>query len=134
VSIEEMNKDCPFCEPNLNRDHVVLENELCFFLQRSEPILVGSGVIIPKQHRETVFDMTQQEVQATFELLHQVKRLMEKNHSPNGYNIGWNSGAVAGQEVFHAHLHVIPRFADEPLAGKGIRHWLKQEENRRHNQ
>ena len=50
---------------------------------------------------------------------------------PTGYNVGWNCGSEAGQEVFHAHLHVIPRFADEPLAGKGIRHWLKQEENRR---
>ena len=34
-----------------------------------------------------------------------------------------------GQEVFHAHLHVIPRYADE--TGKGIRYWLKQDANRR---
>jgi hypothetical protein len=33
--------------------------------------------------------------------------------------------------VFHAHLHVIPRFADEPLAGRGIRYALKQPTNRR---
>ena len=33
--------------------------------------------------------------------------------------------------MFHAHLHVIPRFAAEPHAGKGIRYWLKQESNRR---
>ena len=33
--------------------------------------------------------------------------------------------------VFHAHLHVIPRYAGEPHAGKGIRHWLKREANRR---
>ena len=45
--------------------------------------------------------------------------------------MGWNCGAVAGQTVFHAHLHVIPRYAGEPYAGKGIRHWLKQEANRR---
>ncbi|MGO4194326.1 hypothetical protein AB4Z13_03050 [Rhizobium sp. YAF28] len=40
-------------------------------------------------------------------------------------------GEVAGQTVQHAHLHVIGRFADEPLAGHGIRHHLKQANNRR---
>ncbi|MFN2225152.1 MAG: HIT family protein, partial [Anaerolineae bacterium] len=59
------------------------------------------------------------------------RALLEAEYAPQGYNLGWNSGAVAGQEVFHAHLHVIPRFADEPLAGRGIRYWLKQPENRR---
>jgi histidine triad (HIT) family protein len=50
---------------------------------------------------------------------------------PDGFNVGWNCGPVGGQVIPHAHLHVIPRFADEPYAGKGIRHWLKQESNRR---
>ncbi|MCY3737300.1 MAG: HIT family protein [Gemmatimonadaceae bacterium] len=38
--------------------------------------------------------------------------------NPQGYNLGWNCGAVAGQTVFHAHLHVIPRFAAEPHAAR----------------
>jgi histidine triad (HIT) family protein len=42
-------------------------------------------------------------------------------------DVGWN----CGKETFHAHLHVIPRFEDEPLAGKSIRHWLKQTDKRR---
>jgi diadenosine tetraphosphate (Ap4A) HIT family hydrolase len=36
-----------------------------------------------------------------------------------------------GIEDYYAHLHVIPRYADEPLAGKGIRYWLKQPANKR---
>jgi diadenosine tetraphosphate (Ap4A) HIT family hydrolase len=128
-----MNKDCPFCADKLKQDEIILKNEHCLFLQRTEPVLVGSGLIIPKIHRETVFDLTADELSATFELLHQAKLLIDKQHSPAGYNLGWNSGHIAGQEVFHAHLHVIPRFKDEPLAGKGIRYWLKQEDNKRHN-
>ncbi|MBT6905700.1 MAG: HIT domain-containing protein, partial [Gemmatimonadetes bacterium] len=50
-----------------------------------------------------------------------------------GYTIGWNCGATGGQTVFHMHRHVIPRFADEPYTGQGIRHWLKRNENRRPN-
>ena len=51
--------------------------------------------------------------------------------NPDGYTIGWNVGPVAGQEVMHAHLHVIARFYDEPLAGQGLRHHIKQPSNRR---
>ena len=118
--------ECPFCSPNLDVETVILENALCLFVQEPKPVLVGSGMIIPKAHRETVFDLSAEEWQATFELLQQVKALLDGQYHPDGYNIGWNCGQVAGQEVFHAHMHVIPRYRDEPLAGKGIRYWLKQ--------
>jgi len=124
--------DCPFCHLDQNRRQaVILENDLCLFLQEPQEVLVGSGLIVPRAHRETVFDLTPEEWAATFELLGEVRALLEAEYAPQGYNLGWNSGTVAGQEVFHAHLHVIPRFADEPLAGKGIRHWLKQPGNKR---
>ena len=102
-------------------------------MQRKEPILIGSGLIIPKRHCQTVFDLNSEEWQATYQLLQEAKKLLDEKYQPNGYNLGWNCEAIAGQEIFHAHLHVIPRYADEPLAGRGIRHWLKQENNRRTN-
>lgn len=122
---------CPFCPPALNVAQVVLENAHCLFLQQAEPVLSGSGIIIPRQHRETVFDLTEEEWQATLDLLRRARVWIDEKYAPDGYNLGWNCGQVGGQEVFHAHLHVIPRFRDEPLAGKGIRYWLKQESNRR---
>jgi diadenosine tetraphosphate (Ap4A) HIT family hydrolase len=122
---------CPFCPPALSVAQVVLENTHCLFLQQTEPVLEGSGLIIPRQHRETVFDLTEDEWQATFDLLQRARAWIENKYTPDGYNLGWNCGQVGGQEVFHAHLHVIPRFRDEPLAGKGIRYWLKQENSGR---
>jgi diadenosine tetraphosphate (Ap4A) HIT family hydrolase len=123
--------DCPFCSDLIKPNEIVMENEMCLFLQRNETVLVGSGLIIPRAHRETVFDLTPAEWNATYELLQQVKKNIDFKFRPHGYNLGWNSGAIAGQEVFHTHLHVIPRYKDEPLAGKGIRYWLKQETNKR---
>lgn len=120
---------CPFCNPDTNE--IVLENDLAIFIQTEQPILIGSGLIIPRSHRETVFDLTEAEWCETYTLLQEVKTLLDERYEPDGYNIGWNSGTAAGQEILHAHLHVIPRFKDEPLAGKGIRWWLKQEGNRR---
>lgn len=97
---------------------------------------VGSGFCIPetrvpKHHRDTVFDLTTEEWEATFALLQRARELLDREYSPQGYNVGWNCGQVGGQEVFHAHLHVIPRYADEPFAGRGIRYWLKQDDNKR---
>lgn len=127
-----MQPDCPFC----TRDpqfvgRVASENEDCVFLYRDEPILHGSGLIVPKAHRPTVFDLSPEEWQATFELLHMVRDRMVAELQPDGFNVGWNCGEVGGQSIHHAHLHIIPRFKDEPFAGKGIRHWLKSEANLR---
>lgn len=111
---------------------LVLENDHCVFLVTPErSVLPGSGLIVPLAPRETVFDLTQQEWTATYDLLHRAKAWIDERYSPDGYNVGWNNRRVAGQTVPQVHLHIIPRFADEPFAGKGIRHHLKQPTNRR---
>ncbi len=124
--------DCPFCARHPDRiGTLVAENEHAAFYTGNEPVLRGSGIIIPKAHRQTVFDLTPAEWEATYELLQLARRHMEESIRPDGFNVGWNCGEVAGQAIAHAHLHVIPRFADEPYAGRGIRSWLKRPENLR---
>jgi diadenosine tetraphosphate (Ap4A) HIT family hydrolase len=124
--------ECAYCLLEESDQKVVFSDELVRFLQdhRYQGALKHSGVIIPVAHRETVFDLTEPELAATFRMLHKVKAWMDAEFSPDGYNVGWNSGRVAGQHLFHAHLHVIPRFRQEPLAGQGIRSHLKSEANR----
>lgn len=121
---------CPFCSPQVNQVRL-FENEYCLFLQQEEPILIGSGLIVPKRHCRTAFDLNMEEWQATYVMVQEAKRFLDQEYQPGGYNLGWNCEAIAGQEIFHAHLHVIPRYSDEPLAGRGIRYWFKQENNRR---
>jgi len=126
-------EDCIFCDIENNPDEIILfANECCVcVLQKHEEVLVGSCVIVPRAHRETVFDLSADEWAATKLLVDAVKTYLDETYRPDGYNVGWNCGAAGGQDVFHAHLHVIPRFADEPRAGNGIRHWIKQKENAR---
>ena len=124
-------ESCPFC-PSADLDaHVVFRDDLVAFVQdeRYQGALKHSGVIVPVRHVETVFDLSEAEIVATFRLLAVVKGWMDERFVPDGYNVGWNCGATAGQEVFHAHLHVMPRFRQEPLEGKGIRALLKSEAN-----
>jgi histidine triad (HIT) family protein len=124
--------DCPYCSMTEAASRIVFRNDLALFIQdeRYQGSLKHSGIIVPAAHRETVFDLTEAEIVATFRLLAVVKRWMDDEFRPDGYNIGWNCGKTGGQEVFHAHMHVIPRFAQEPLAGQGIRAWLKSGTNR----
>lgn len=93
--------------------------------------MIGSYVIIPKSEVCSPFELTAKEWTDSRELMLKVKEYIDKTYKPDGYNIGWNVGPVAGQSVAHAHMHIIPRYSDEPLAGKGIRSWIKQPENLR---
>ncbi len=121
----------PFLDGSFPGQTVVLENKHCVFVQMPQAVLAGSGLIVPRAPRETPFDLTPEEWTATYTLLQEVKAYLDRTLEPDGYNVGWNVGRVGGQSIPHAHLHVIPRFRDEPLAGKGIRYFLKQPENKR---
>jgi diadenosine tetraphosphate (Ap4A) HIT family hydrolase len=118
--------NCRFCLANdLLADTPLGENHAFYMLGSIDPELTTSVMIIPRQHSETPFDMTAEEWQQMPEML-----ALAKSHlsplKPDGFTIGWNVGAVGGQHVFHTHLHVIARFADEPNAGKGIRFMHRQ--------
>ena len=76
-----------------------------------------------------MFDLTADEIASTFALLLEARTVLDRRYRPDGYNIGWNCYGPAGQVVPHAHLHVLLRFADEPLAGRGPRWFLRQDDN-----
>jgi len=73
---------------------VVLENDHCVFVRTPQPVLKGSGLIVTKAARETVFDLTPQEWAATYELLQKAKAYLDRTLGPDGYNVGWNVGRV----------------------------------------
>ena len=90
--------NCLFCSiENDLEQKIVLSNQYCMFLQKPQEILIGSGVIVPKRHRKTVFDLSEDEWNATFDLLKEVKVYIDNKYKPQGYNIGWNVNEVGGQ-------------------------------------
>ena len=113
-------------------DDKVFENETMMGVRSNNlknNTLIGSYVIIPKSRVSSPFELSEKEWNDTRELLLKVKEYVDATYNPDGYNLGWNVGEVAGQSVAHAHLHILPRYSDEPFAGKGIRSWLKKPEN-----
>lgn len=122
-------KDCPFCLENA-KIKALAKNDYGYIASTDDPILANSLMIMPLRHVADPFDLSRDEWVATHALLLEAKRMLDLDR-PDGYSVGWNVGAVGGQSIPHAHLHVIGRYADEPLAGQGIRHALKQPSNRR---
>lgn len=117
---------------NLESNERTFENDTMIAVKSNNlknNTLIGSYVIIPKSQVGTPFDLSDKEWMDSKALLKELKDYLDEKYKPDGYNIGWNVGKVGGQEVAHAHMHVIPRYADEPYAGKGLRYWFKQPEN-----
>jgi diadenosine tetraphosphate (Ap4A) HIT family hydrolase len=97
---------CLFCDL---QKFAVKENELAYFIYDKYPVSPGHSLIIPKRHIETVFEATPEEWAAIGEMINASKSEIEKTHRVAGYNIKVNCGAAAGQEVMHAHIHIIPK-------------------------
>lgn len=98
---------CLFCDLV---NHSVVENELCYMIYDKFPVADGHALIIPKRHMMTVFEMSAEEWSATGDLINTAKKLIEEKFSPVGYNIKVNCGKAAGQEIMHAHIHLIPKY------------------------
>lgn len=107
---------CIFC---IIRE-IVLENDLALAFYDKFPVNKGHLLIIPKRHVDQYFELTNEERFAIDDLLFKGKKLLDQTYKPDGYNIGINCGAAAGQTVFHVHVHLIPRYdgdMEEPRGG-----------------
>ena len=111
---------CPFCNPP--PEDIVLSNNLCYACYDKFPASPGHLLIIPFRHVAGLFDATDEEQAALLALVRGAKHLLDGRFHPDGYNVGVNVGAAAGQTVMHLHVHVIPRYAGdvEDLRG-GVR-------------
>lgn len=101
-------KDCIFCY--LDNRKIAFENNLAKAFYDKYPVTEYHLLIIPKRHAKNYFDLNQAEINAINDLMHKAKdTLTLKDPSIEGFNIGINNGAIAGQTIFHCHIHLIPR-------------------------
>jgi len=104
--------ECIFCQivAGARRAEVVYRSESSIaFLDRA-PAAVGHTLVVPRRHASTLLDLDAGAAGALFGAVVEVVELLAATLGPTGFNVGWNHGAVAGQQVFHLHVHVLPRF------------------------
>jgi len=79
--------------------------------------------VLPLRHVVTIWDLSSAEYDDCFRLVRAVQPILAARFSPGGFNVGANCGEAAGQSVWHAHIHVIPRYkGDTPNPRGGVRH------------
>ena len=114
--------NCTFCD--LGKTRVLTANSHALAIPDGFPVSPGHTLIIPKRHIASFFELTEEEQRAMLDLLSQMRQLLLKERNPDGFNIGINDGAAAGQTVMHLHIHLIPRYAgDQPDPRGGVR-WI----------
>ena len=102
------NNPCIFCFTK-KKDYL-FENELAYATTDTYPVSKFHSLIIPKRCVKNYFDLTSKEILACNKLIKKLKKKIEKkDKSVKGFNIGANSGKVAGQSINHCHIHLIPR-------------------------
>ena len=114
---------CPFCR--ISADERFYDGPLVFGIWDSHPVSPGHALLIPKRHVASLFDASPEEKAELLAALDAARAAIERTHAPDGYNIGVNVGAAAGQTVFHLHVHVIPRYTGDAANPRGgVRHVL----------
>lgn len=91
----------------------IIENENAFAVYDSFPVSKGHALVIPREEVKSIFDLSDKKYSDCFELLKNLKILIEEKFQCQGFNIGINNGIIAGQTVYHAHIHVIPRYKND---------------------
>ena len=118
-SYNDRKKGCVFCD--ISKNKIVKSNELAVVIKDDYPVTKHHCLIIPKRHCSDYFDLYQPEINAISQLINEMKtEKKKKDKTIKGFNIGNNSGEVAGQTIPHCHIHLIPRRkgdTDNPRGG-----------------
>ncbi len=120
--------DCIFCQISngLAPGSFVYEDEQTFGILSLDQPNPYKALIIPRAHVESVYDLSEKQAADIFRATVKVSRAIREASNCKGLNLVQSNGRVAGQDVFHFHLHLIPRFENDDIALK----WQAKQTNR----
>lgn len=115
-----MDPNCLFCkiingEIPATKIH---EDEYSYAFLDIKPINPGHTLLVPKKHFANLYEMPDEVLANLAPTIKKLGIAIKKAVSADGINIGMNNDSAAGQLVFHAHIHIIPRFKND-----GYEHW-----------
>lgn len=92
---------------------IIYEDEVVISFLDIKPINKGHALIVPKKKFVNIFDADPSVLGHMMHIAQKVAIALRETTNAEGVNILMNNEAVAGQDVFHAHIHVIPRFESD---------------------
>jgi len=117
---------CIFC--SIPSDAYLAENAYFYAIGDKSPVTKGHTLIISKRHVQDFFGLLPQEMEAMHNIVNAVKAVIDERYQPEAYNLGMNCGKLAGQTVYHFHLHIIPRYPKgiKSKEIQGLREFIKE--------
>lgn len=107
--------DCIFCKivkGEIPADKIYEDETSLAFLDIT-PINPGHILLIPKEHYKNIYDMPDEVLSKMAPIIKKLSSKLKKAVNADGINIGMNNDSPAGQVVFHAHFHIMPRFLND---------------------
>jgi histidine triad (HIT) family protein len=95
---------------------VVYEDDDVIAFLDTRPLNMGHTLVIPKAHFVDIFDAPEEQISQVHKVSKQIASAVKKATKADGVSIIQQNGKAAGQDIFHLHVHVIPRFEGQKLA------------------
>ena len=110
-------EDCIFCAIVAGDApaQIIDSDEHAVAFMDISPATRGHALVIPRNHYIDLMEMPDDELEHVFVAARRLARKLKEALNPAGFNVINACGSVAWQTVFHFHLHVIPRYEDDPL-------------------
>ena len=111
------DKDCIFCQIVAGDipSHKVYENDDTLAFLDAHPVNPGHTLVVPKVHHRNILDMPEDVMRPLMQTLKRVAHAIKASVGAEGISIRMNNEPAGGQDVFHAHFHVIPRHEEDDL-------------------
>jgi histidine triad (HIT) family protein len=109
--------DCLFCKIVAGEvpAQIVAQDELTVAFMDINPATRGHALVVPRRHAANLLEIEPDDLAATVLAAQRLARLITERLGADGVNLLNSCGSAAWQTVFHLHMHVIPRYAGDPL-------------------
>jgi histidine triad (HIT) family protein len=111
------NGSCVFCRIAQKQvpASIVYEDEKVMAFLDIRPLNEGHALVISKEHYENIFDIPRELIEYVHGVTKRIALAVEETTKADGISIIQQNGKAAGQEIFHLHIHVIPRYEGQKL-------------------
>ena len=120
--------NCIFCKILADEipSAVVYEDDLFRAILDVNPAARGHVIILPKRHAANLFELPDEEASQILIVARKIARALKETYHCDGVNILQNNGEIAGQTVFHFHMHIIPRYKGDTANIKWVQNEVDQ--------
>ncbi len=124
-----MGDECIFCEilEGTAPAEPLIETDLAVAFMNANPAALGHALVIPKRHATDIWDLSPEDGAAVWTLTQRVAHAARDALAPDGLNLFQANRRAGWQSVFHFHIHVVPRWTDDPL----VPNWDEPQGDRR---